>query len=73
MIAAVQIAGFFILKQNKETNVCNVCNLMIWFAGFVVYRLLMRVNNNIGNTLPDMLVTIVLCAAVSKMKRRTRK
>ena len=46
---------------------------MIWFAGFVVYRLLMRVNNNIGNILPDMLVTIVLCAAVSKMRRKARK
>ena len=69
----VQIADFFILKQNKETNVCNVCNLMIWFVGFVVYRLLMRVDIIVGNTLPDMLITIALCAAVSKMKRRTRK
>ena len=70
---AIQIADFFILKQNKETSVFNVCNLMIWFVGFVVYRLLMRVDIIVGNTLPDMLITIVLCVAVGKMRRKDRK
>jgi len=66
---AIQIADFFILKQNTKTNAFNVCNLMIWFVGFVVYRLLMRVDIIVGNTLPDMLITIVLCIAVSKIRR----
>ena len=46
---------------------------MIWFVGFVVYRLLMRVDIIVGNTLPDMLITIVLCVAVSKMRRKDQK
>ena len=70
---AIQIADFFILKQNKETSVFNVCNLMIWFVGFVVYRLLMRVEIIVGNTLPDMLITIALCVTVSKMRRKDQK
>ena len=70
---AIQIADFFILKQNKETSAFNVCNLMIWFVGFVVYRLLMRVDMIVGNTLPDMMITIALCVAVSKMRRKGLK
>ena len=67
---AIQIADFFILKQNTETSAFNIRNLMIWFVGFVVYRLLMRVDIIVGNTLPDMLITIALCVAVSKMRRK---
>ena len=70
---AIQIADFFVLKQNKETSAFNICNLMIWFVGFVVYRLLMRVDIIVGNTLPDMLITIALCVAVSKMRRKDQK
>ena len=70
---AIQIADFFILKQNTGTSAFNIRNLMIWFVGFVVYRLLMRVDIIVGNTLPDMLITIVLCVAVSKMRRKDQK
>ena len=70
---AIQIADFFILKQNRETSAFNVGNLMIWFVGFVVYRLLMRVDIIVGNTLPDMLITVALCIVVGKMRRTARK
>lgn len=70
---AIQIADFFVLKQNKKASAFNICNLIIWFVGFVAYRLLMRVDIIVGNTLPDMLITIALCVAVSKMRRKERK
>ena len=70
---AIQIADSFVLKQNKEASAFNICNLIIWFVGFVVYRLLMRVDIIVGNTLPDMLITIALCVAVGKMRRKDRK
>ena len=70
---AIQIADFFILKQNTETSAFSIRNLMIWFVGFVVYRLLMRVDIIVGNTLADMLITIALCVAVSKMRRKDQK
>ena len=69
---AIQIADFFILKQNTKTSAFNICNLIIWFVGFVVYRLLMRVDIIVGNTLPDMIITALLCIAVSKIKSRNK-
>ena len=69
---AIQIADFFILKQNSETSLFNIPNLLIWIVGFVVYRLLMRIDIVVGNTLPDMLITIVLCVVVSNRTHRYR-
>ena len=67
---AILIADFFILKQNKEENSFNVQNLAIWLVGFIIYRLLMRVDIVVGNTLPDMIITIVLCVVISKIGGR---
>jgi len=66
---AIQIADFFILKQNKETSAFSIQNLIIWLVGFVIYRLLMQVDIVVGNTLPDMIITIVLCVAVNKISK----
>lgn len=65
---AIQIADFFILKTNSEDAAFCVQNLVIWLVGFVLYRQLMKVDILVGNTLPDMLLTIVLCLAVSKVR-----
>lgn len=69
---AIQIADFFILKQNKETCAFCIQNLIIWFVGFVIYRLLMHVDIVVGNTLPDMLITIVICVAVSRIRNKNK-
>ena len=69
---AIQIADFFILKQNKESSAFSIQNLIIWLAGFVIYRLLMHVDIVVGNTLPDMLITIVICVAVSKIRSKIK-
>ena len=66
---AIQIADFFILKQNKETSAFSIQNLIIWLVGFVIYRLLMQVDIVVGNTLPDMIITVVLCVAVNKIRK----
>ena len=58
---AVQIADFFILKREKTTTAFNWCNLIIWLIGFILYRILMHVDLVCGNTLPDMVLTIVIC------------
>lgn len=70
---AIQIADFFLLRQNTETDAYNIRNLLIWLVGFAVYRLLMNVDMIVGNTLPDMLITIVFCIAVDRLKRNARK
>ena len=67
---AIQIADFFILKKRTETCSFNIKNLTIWLAGFILYRLLMQVDILIGNTLPDMAITILLCVALSKTGKK---
>lgn len=70
---AIQIADFFILKQNNETSAFDIQNLIIWLVGFVIYRLLMCVDIVIGNTLPDMLITISICMVISKISLQKQK
>lgn len=70
---AIQIADFFILKRNKETRSFDVQNLIIWLIGFGLYRLLMQVDIVVGNTLPDMVITIAICTAVSKIRDKIKR
>lgn len=67
---AIQIADFFILKKNTEELSFNAQNLIIWLIGFVVYRLLMKVDIVIGNTLPDMIITIIICVIANKLNKK---
>ena len=69
---AIQIADFFILKHNTEESAFNIRNLAVWLAGFIIYRLLMRVDIVVGNTLPDMLFTIAICVAVDRIGTKQR-
>lgn len=64
---AIQIADFFLLHRDRRKNALDWRNLIIWVIGFVLYRLLMRVDLPVGNTLPDMVITIVICVIVGKV------
>lgn len=64
---AIQIADFFILKRaDSLSDAIDVPNIVIWGVGFVLYRYLMGVDIPVGNTLPDMAVTIVICVIIRK-------
>lgn len=63
---AIQLADFFIIHRDCSDRKWNVRNLLVWVAGFVLYRLLMQVDIPVGNTLPDMAVTFLLTVLVSK-------
>lgn len=64
---AVQIADYFILRRDSSDKNFNAVNCVVWVIGFVLYRLLMRVDIPVGNTLPDMTATIVICIAANKI------
>lgn len=64
---AIQIADFFILKKDRASKAVDICNIIVWLAGFVAYRFLMNVDIIVGNTLPDMVFTIILCVIVTKI------
>ena len=64
---AIQIADFFILKRKDSLEVSlDVMNGVIWVIGFILYRILMNVDIPLGNTLPDMAITIVICILARK-------
>lgn len=58
---AIQIADYFILRKKASDKSFCISNLVIWLIGFISYRLLMRVDIPVGNTLPAMLLTILIC------------
>lgn len=67
---AIQIADYYLLKRGESTESFDWVNLVIWVIGFVAYRMLMRVDMICGNTLPDMLLTILICLAVRAVCRK---
>ena len=64
---AIQITDYFILKRNTSDKPADYRNLFLWLAGFLLYRLLMRVDLPLGNTLPYMLLTGLLCIAANQL------
>lgn len=70
---AIQIADWFILKKDRSGAALDIPNALIWAAGFALYRYLMTVDIPVGNTLPDMAVTIALCVIVNAFRGRKEK
>ena len=65
---AIQFADYFIIGRHYEQTAFSRHNLFLWLIGFILYRLLMQADLLIGSTLPAMLITIALCAAVNALR-----
>jgi purine-cytosine permease-like protein len=64
---AVQIADYFILKKDSSDKSFDIISCIVWVLGFALYRFLMTKDIPVGNTLPDMAATIILCIAAKKL------
>ncbi|MBQ6550196.1 MAG: putative hydroxymethylpyrimidine transporter CytX [Lachnospiraceae bacterium] len=64
---AIQISDHFILHRNTMDRAVDVRNLILWIVGFAAYRVLMTMDIFIGNTVPDMALTMVLCIVADKV------
>lgn len=64
---AIQIADFFLLHRDNSHKALDLRAFILWIIGFVLYRLLMRFDIPVGNTLPDMLITMLLCILAEKL------
>lgn len=64
---AIQIADIFLLHRSSGNRSADVRNLVIWAVGFAAYRALMLVDTPLGSTLPDMVLTVILCVAAEKL------
>lgn len=69
-MVAIQIVDYFILKKDSSASKFNWGNLALWLVGFVLYRVFLYLDTPIGNTVPVMLVTGLLCFAANKLFRR---
>ena len=65
---AILIADYFLLKRDRSAQSADWINLLVWLAGFLLYRLLMGVDFVLGSTLPDMLLTMLLCVAADRIR-----
>ena len=72
---AVQIADYFLLKTDVSGKEVSVSRLVLWFLGFLAYRVLMGVDLPLGSTLPDMVITMLLTLgwALVFEKKRLKK
>ena len=64
---AVQIADYFILKKDSSDKSFDIISCIVWALGFALYRFLMTKDIPVGNTLPDMAATIVICVIAKKL------
>lgn len=69
---AVMIADFFFNKKRSVTKEWDWTNLIVWLIGLSLYRVLMHVDIVIGYTLPDIVITAVLCVIVHRILPKNR-
>lgn len=64
---SVQIADFFIVRRNvteKEDEKVDIIAIISWLIGFITYRILMRKDYLLGNTIPAMIITVIITTAL---------
>lgn len=70
---AVLIADYFILGHDSSSIQFDTGRFVIWIIGFVAYRLLMQVGTPVGNTLPDMVFTMIIAVIYGKVTMRNEE
>ena len=64
---AVQIASYFLLREDSAGCSVHTVNLAVWFIGFLCYRWLMTLDTPVGSTLPTMAITLLLALAAHRI------
>lgn len=63
-MVAILVTDYFILKNDCSNKMVNIGNLIIWLIGFVLYQIFMNIDTVIGNSLPVMLIVMILTIVV---------
>lgn len=61
-MATIQITDEIILRRRHSAR----HNLLLWLIGFVIYRVFLQLNLSCGSTIPDIMLTALLCVATSR-------
>lgn len=67
---AIQITDFFILHKKATRHHVDWLNMTIWLIGFIIYRLLMLGDTPIGNTIPDIVIVVIITISCNKLKQK---
>ena len=70
---AIQIADVLIMRHDRSESAFCFTNLLIWLAGFLLYRLLMQADLPLGSTLPDMVIVMLITLAVQQIQTHIQK
>lgn len=66
-MVAILITDYFILKKDSTELNFDGRNLVIWIIGFMLYRVFMRIDTPVGNTLPVMIIISIISIIVNKI------
>uniref|UniRef100_UPI000479FDCF putative hydroxymethylpyrimidine transporter CytX n=1 Tax=Caldanaerobius polysaccharolyticus TaxID=44256 RepID=UPI000479FDCF len=64
---AVLVIGYFIFKENKNSQRFNVEALISWAIGVMLYYVLLRYDTVIGVTMPDVILTGIIYLIIHKI------
>lgn len=67
---AILLADFFVVKVDSSEKKLDVMKILIWVAGFILYRILMKFDLITGNTVPNMIITFVITVIAGKIKSK---
>lgn len=67
---AIQIADYFILKNDSSNGKFDLGRCIIWLMGFVLYRYFMQLDFVVGSTFPDMIITVLLTVSYGYIRRK---
>lgn len=68
---SILIIDFFVIKKDSSNRGADWINLVIWFIGFIIYRIFMKVDIPLGSTIPAMAVTMILAAAAGMIFKKS--
>lgn len=64
---AIIITDYFFLKNDTSNLNFNYLNIFSWFIGFIIYRYLMKMDIIIGNSIPDVILTMIVTFTLNKI------
>lgn len=67
-MVAILLTSYYVLHINAAQRMVEPTNLILWVAGFVLYRNFMTLDTPLGSTFPVMLIISVVCFVVHKVK-----
>jgi len=72
-MVAILITDFFILRRDYSAQAVNGTNLLLWLAGFLLYRRFMSLDTVVGSTLPVMIIVSLLSLLINGRGKARRK